>query len=303
LDLSPEVAAALAAGEPVVALESSVIAQGLPPPHNVETATRLEGIVRASGATPATIAVVDGRLKVGASAREIERLGTAPEVAKASLRDLPYLLTKGRSAGTTVAATVRIAALAGIDVFATGGIGGVHRGATATFDVSADLQEIARSSVVVVCAGAKSILDIGLTLEVLETLSVPVVVYGSDAFPAFYSRESGFAAPKRLDDPDAIARLLRRQRDLGISAGLVIANPISPADEIPLREIEPALAGALAEARAAGISGQDTTPFLLRRLAEITGGRSLGANIALLERNARLGAHIARALATVGRGP
>lgn len=299
LDLSAEVAAARAAGAPVVALESTIIAHGMAYPANLDTARRVEAIIRAEGAVPATIAVLGGRLKVGLGDADLERLATATNVMKASTRELPLAVATGRDAATTVASTMRIAAMAGIAVFATGGIGGVHRGAEATFDVSADLTELSRTPVAVVSAGAKAILDLALTLETLETLGVPVICAGTDSFPAFYSRESGLAAPARLDSPQEIAAVLKAQRALGLTAGALIANPIPAEAEIPAAEIEPVIVAALAEASAQGIAGKDVTPFLLARVAAVTAGRSLAANIALVENNARLGARIARAYAAM----
>jgi pseudouridine-5'-phosphate glycosidase len=298
LDIAPEVRAALAAGRAVVALESTIVAHGMPYPQNLATARAVEAILRAGGAVPATIAILDGRLKVGLAAAELERLAGAGDIAKASARDIAYLAATGGSGATTVAATMRIAALAGIRVFVTGGIGGVHRGAATSFDVSADLTELATSAVAVVSAGAKSILDIGATLETLETLSVPVVAYRADEFPAFYSRASGHKAPLRLDDVQDIARLMRATWSLGPSGGgISIANPIPVEHEIPAATIERAIATALTEMAARGIGGKAATPFLLAKVNEITGGASLKANIALIENNARLGAEIAVAYA------
>ncbi len=297
LDIAPEVRAALADGRPVVALESTIVAHGMPWPRNLATARSVEGIVRAGGAVPATIAIIGGRLKAGLGDSELERLARGRDMAKASTRDIAYLAATGGDGATTAAATLRIAALAGIRVFVTGGIGGVHRGAETSFDVSADLTELATSSVAVVSAGAKSILDIGATLEKLETLSVPVVVHGADAFPAFYSRASGFKAPLRLDRVDDIAAMMRTKWSLGIAGGIVIANPIPAAHEIPAAQIERAIEAAVAEMPARGIAGKEATPFLLARINELTGGDSLRANIALVENNARLGAEIAVAYA------
>jgi pseudouridylate synthase len=297
MDIAPDLREALAGGRPVVALESTIIAHGMAFPQNLETARAVEAIVREGGALPATIAILDGRLKVGLSAAELERLATASGIAKASARDIPYLVAAGANGATTVAATMRIAAMAGIPVFATGGIGGVHRGAATSFDISADLTELATTSVAVVSAGAKSILDIGLTLETLETLSVPVVVYRADEFPAFYSRTSGHKAPMRLDTAEAVAAMMRAKWQLGMTGGISIANPIPAADEIPAATIDAAIRTALAEMPGRGIAGKDATPFLLARVNEITGGASLRANIALIKNNARLGAAIAVAYA------
>ncbi|MGE0119762.1 MAG: pseudouridine-5'-phosphate glycosidase [Dongiaceae bacterium] len=302
LDITPEVRAALAEGRAVVALESTIVAHGMPYPQNLATARAVEAILRAGGAVPATIAILDGRLKVGLAAAELERLASAGDIAKASARDIAYLAATGGSGATTVAATMRIAALAGIRVFVTGGIGGVHRGAATSFDVSADLTELATSAVAVVSAGAKSILDIGATLETLETLSVPVVAYRADEFPAFYSRASGHKAPRRLDDVRDIARLMRATWSLGPSGGISIANPIPAEHEIPAATIERAIAAALQEMAARGIGGKEATPFLLTKVNEITGGVSLEANIALIENNARLGAEIAVAYARLMAG-
>jgi len=290
----PEVAGALAAGRPVVALESTIISHGMPYPQNVQLAAEVEGIVRAGGATPATIAVLDGICCVGLSPQQLERLGTEHGVYKATTRDLPWLMATRSTGATTVAATMRIAALAGISVFATGGIGGVHRGAATTFDVSADLTELAVTPVAVVSAGIKSILDIRLTLERMETLGVPVVVNGSDEFPSFYSRTSGLPAPRRIDGPEAIARMLQATWDtLGLPTGISIANPIPAEHEIPAAEIATYIDAALADLEAQGITGQDVTPFLLKRVVEGTGGRSLVANLALVRHNAATAAAIA----------
>jgi pseudouridine-5'-phosphate glycosidase len=301
LDVAPEVRDALAAGRPVVALESTVIAHGMAYPKNLETALAVEAVVRAGGAVPASAAVIGGRLKAGLSEAEIGRIAKAGDIMKATARDLGYLAATGGDGATTVAATMRITALAGIPVFATGGIGGVHRGAAESFDISADLQEMTASRVAVVAAGAKSILDIGATLERLESLGVPVAVYGSDRFPAFYARDSGFAAPLRLDDSPAIARLMRAHWALG-GGGLLIANPIPAEDEIPAAVIDKAIAAALAEMAERRIGGKAATPFLLARVAEISGGASLKANIALIKNNARLAAAVAVAFAAPGKG-
>ncbi|MDO8364501.1 MAG: pseudouridine-5'-phosphate glycosidase, partial [Actinomycetota bacterium] len=283
-----------AAGTPVVALESTIISHGMPYPQNVEMAAEVEGIVRHNGATPATIAVLDGQCCVGLSPAQLERLGTEQGVYKATTRDLPWLVATRATGATTVAATMRIAAAAGIRVFATGGIGGVHRGAATSFDVSADLTELAVTPVAVVSAGIKSILDIRSTLERLETLGVPVVVNGSDDFPSFYSRTSGLPAPRRLDGPAALARMLHATwEQLGLSSGISIANPIPAADEIPAAEISEFIEAALADLDAQGVTGQDVTPFLLKRVVEGTGGRSLVANLALVRNNAATAAQIA----------
>jgi pseudouridine-5'-phosphate glycosidase len=294
LHLTEEVADALAAGRPVVALESTIISHGMPYPQNVAMATEVEGIVREHGATPATIAILDGRLCVGLSPDQLELLASDDDVTKVSVRDLPYVVARGAHGATTVAATMRLAAMAGIRVFVTGGLGGVHRGAQQTFDVSADLTELGRTSVAVVSAGVKSILDIGLTLETLETLGVPVLAFGSDEFPSFYSRSSGHRAPMRVDTAAEVAAVLRAKWDLGLVGGVVIANPIPVEDEIPADAIGAIIDRALADMDALGIHGKDATPYLLGRIVEITGGASLTANIALVRHNARLGAAIAR---------
>ena len=294
LDLHPDVAAALAAGQPVVALESTIISHGMPWPHNAQTALAVEAEVRAHGAVPATIAVLDGRLKAGLSPAQIEQLGRlGPKASKASRRDLPVLMAQGRTGATTVAATMIIAALAGIRVFATGGIGGVHRGAESSFDISADLQELSRTEVAVVCSGIKSILDLGLTLEYLETHGVPVIGHGTDCLPAFFTRESDFSVDVRLDSPAQIAAVMQAQWRLGLGGGLVVANPIAEEFAMPRHAIDDAIEGALAEAAARGINGKAATPFLLQRLNELTGGQSLAANIALVKGNARLAAAVA----------
>ena len=298
LDLHPDVAAALAAGAPVVALESTIISHGMPWPQNAETALAVEAEVRAAGAVPATIAVIDGRLKAGLSREQIDQLGRAGHRAvKASRRDLPVLVAQRRTGATTVAATMIIAAMAGIRVFATGGIGGVHRGAESSFDISADLQELSRTEVAVVCAGIKSILDLGLTLEYLETHGVPVIGHGTDCLPAFFTRESDFSVDVRLDSAAEIAAVMRAQWALGLGGGLVVANPISPEFAMPRHHIDDAIEGALAEAAARGISGKAATPFLLQWVNELTGGQSLAANIALIKGNARLAAAVAVAFA------
>jgi pseudouridine-5'-phosphate glycosidase len=297
LDIAPEVAEALAENRPVVALESTIIAHGMPHPQNLETAQALEQIIRERGAVPATIAVIAGDYKVGLSAAELYILATDPDVGKLSTRDLPMAAAKRIHGATTVAATMRLAARAGIRVFATGGIGGVHRGAETSFDISADLTELAETPVAVVSAGAKSILDIGLTLEVLETLSVPVIAYRQDEFPAFYSRNSGFKAPMRLDGAEEIAAFMRAKWDLCPGGGISIANPIAAADEIPAQTIETTIRAALAEATRRGIAGKAVTPFLLAEVNAATSGRSLAANIALVKNNAALAAEIAVAYA------
>lgn len=293
LALTDEVADALRDGTPVVALESTIISHGMPYPQNVTMATEVEQIIRDGGAVPATIAVLDGRPRIGLEPQDLELLATSPDVAKVSVRDLPYVMAKGSHGATTVAATMRLAWLAGISVFVTGGIGGVHRGAQQTFDTSADLTELSLTDVAVVSAGAKSILDIGLTLETLETLGVPVVAYGTDEFPAFFSRTSGHPAPMRADSPTEVAALMAAKWDLGLAGGVAVVNPIPAADEIPPAEINGIIDQAIADMDAAGIHGKEATPFLLGRIVEITGGASLTANIALVKNNARLGAQVA----------
>ena len=293
LAYSDEVRQALADARPVVALESTIITHGMPWPQNVETARRVEAQVRAVGAVPATIAVMDGRIRVGLSEDELETLGRAREVMKLSRADLAVCLATGRTGATTVAATMIAAALAGIDVFATGGIGGVHRGAESSFDISADLQELAQTRVSVVCAGAKAILDLPKTLEVLETLGVAVIAVGQDELPAFWSRSSGLAAPLRLDSARDIAAAHLLRARLGLPGGQLVANPIPREAEIPREVIVPAIESALVDAARQGVAAKAVTPFLLARLFELTQGRSLAANIALVLDNARLAAHIA----------
>ncbi len=297
LRVADDVRDALARGAPVVALESTIISHGMPYPENVATARAVEQVVRDHGATPATIAVLHGVPTIGLSAEELELLGTDPGVEKISLRDLPVTIARRTHGATTVATTMRLARLAGIAVFATGGTGGVHRDASASFDVSADLTELARTDVAVVSAGVKSILAIGHTLEMLETLGVPVIAFGTREFPAFYSRASGHTAPLSLDTPDEIARTMHAKWALGLAGGILIANPIPLASEIPNAEIEPVIERALREMHAAGVGGKETTPYLLRRIVEITGGRSLAANVALVRSNAALAARIAAAYA------
>lgn len=301
LDLSAEVAAARAQGEPIVALESTLITHGLPRPLNRDTAAALEDEIRAAGAVPATIAVLDGRIRVGLCATQLDRLSTEP-VAKLSRADLAAALARGGSGGTTVAATMIAAHLAGIAVFATGGIGGVHRGAGESFDVSADLHELARTPVTVIASGAKALLDLPATLEVLETLGVPVIAHGQDGFAAFWSRESGLKAPLRMDDPAEIAAAHHMRARLGIKGGQLVANPIPAEAEIPRATMEPMIAEAVAAARADGVTGKAVTPAILERLRDISGGATLDANLALLRHNARTGAVIARAVcAQTGR--
>ena len=294
LDISPEVQAALQAGKPVVALESTIISHGMPYPQNVETALNVERIIRENGAIPATIAIIKGRLKAGLSAEEIEYLGRKGyDVTKASRRDLPVLVSKGEDGATTVATTMIIAAMAGIKVFATGGIGGVHRGAEVTMDISADLEELAQTPVLVVCAGAKSILDLGLTLEYLETKGVPVIGYGTDELPAFYTRKSGFGVDYRLDTPDAVAAAFRAKLEMGLKGGMLVTNPIPEEYSMDPGIINRAIDEAVQEANRKGIKGKQTTPFLLAKIKDITGGDSLASNIRLVYNNAQLAAQVA----------
>ncbi len=298
LAISPDVKFALADRQPVVALESTIITHGMPYPQNLETALAVEQVVRDNGAVPATIAVMDGKCQVGVAGDTLEQLArTGLDAAKASRRDLAAILAKRLTAGTTVATTMQIAAMAGIRVFATGGIGGVHRGAESTFDISADLTELAQTPVAVVCAGAKSILDIGKTLEVLETNGVPVIGYGTDAFPAFFARESGFGVDYRLDTPEDVAALIATQTELNMPGGVLVANPIPEADALDADEIDGRIAAAITDAEAQGITRKDLTPYLLNRIFELTGGKSLTANIALVKNNAAVAAQIAAALA------
>jgi pseudouridine-5'-phosphate glycosidase len=297
LHYSAEVRAAREAGRPLVALESTIITHGMPWPQNRDTALAVEAEVRAAGATPATIAVMDGQIHVGLDGDQLDRLAQATGVMKLSRADLAACVAQRRTGATTVAATMICAHLAGIAVFATGGIGGVHRGAESSFDISADLRELAATPVTVVAAGAKAILDLPKTLEVLETLGVPVIAVGQDAFPAFWSRDSGLRAPLRMDTAAEIAAAHRMRRALGLSGGQLIANPIPAEAEIPRSEIDPFIARALDEAAQEGIAAKAVTPFLLARIFELTQGRSLAANIALVKNNARLAAAIATELA------
>jgi len=293
LELSDEVAAALADGRAVVALESTIISHGMPYPQNLATAREVEQIVRDHGAVPATIALIGGRLRAGLDDAALEELARPGEVAKASRRDLAALVAAGATAGTTVAATMYIAALAGIGVFATGGIGGVHRGAQSSFDVSADLLELGITPVTVVCAGAKSILDLPKTLEVLETHGVPVVGVGTDEFPAFFSRTSGLSVAHRVDSAKDLAALVDAQRRLGLTGGVLVANPIPQADALAATEIDAIIDRALDDADTEGVTGKDVTPYLLARVNELTGGRSLTANVALIRNNAAFAADLA----------
>ncbi len=294
LDVNPEVAAAIAAGKPVVALESTIISHGMPYPQNVETALAVEQIIRDNGAVPATIAIIGGRLKAGLTREEIEYFGKKGRaIHKASRRDLAVLCARGEDGATTVTTTMIIAHMAGIRIFATGGIGGVHRGAETTMDISADLEELAQTPVMVVCAGAKAILDLGLTLEYLETKGVPVIGYGTDELPAFYSRTSGFGVDYRIDTPEELAAAFRVQNDLGMKGGMLVTNPIPAEYAMPSDTINAAIDRAIAECNAQGIHGKDTTPFLLARVAELTGGDSLASNIQLVFNNAKVAAQTA----------
>jgi pseudouridine-5'-phosphate glycosidase len=297
LETSAEVADALAAGAAVVALESTIITHGMPFPANLETARGVEAVVREHGAVPATVALLDGRARVGLDDAALERLASSPDVAKASRRDLPALTASGASAGTTVAATMYLAHLAGLPIFATGGIGGVHRGAEHTFDVSADLDELGATPVTVICAGAKSILDLRGTLEVLETRGVPVIGVGTDEFPAFFARTSGLPVDHRVDTPDQLAAVIAAHRALGMRGGILVANPIPAGDALDGSDIDARIDQAIADAERAGVARKDVTPYLLERINELTGGRSLTANIALIRNNAALAARTAVALA------
>lgn len=294
LDIAPEVAEALAQNKPVVALESTIISHGMPYPQNVETALKVEQVIRDNGAVPATIAIIGGRLKAGLSKDEIEHLGkTGYDVAKVSRRDLPIIVARGMDGATTVATTMIIASLAGIKIFATGGIGGVHRGAETTMDVSADLEELAMTPVMVVCAGAKSILDLGLTLEYLETKGVPVIGYGTKELPAFYTRKSGFGVDYELDTPLELATAFHVKQKVGLKGGMLVANPIPEEYSMDPDVINNAINEAIAESKKQGIHGKDTTPFLLAKVKEITGGDSLDSNIQLVFNNAAVAAKTA----------
>lgn len=300
LSISPQVQQALQQGQPVVALESTIISHGMPYPQNVQTAMRVEQTIRDNGAVPATIAIIGGRLKAGCTAEEIEYLSRQGQaVTKASRRDLPVLVARGLDGATTVTTTMIIAAMAGIKVFATGGIGGVHRGAETTMDISADLEELAQTPVMVICAGAKSILDLGLTLEYLETKGVPVIGYGTDELPAFYTRTSGHKVDYRIDTPEELAQAFIAKMAMGLKGGMLVTNPIPEQYSMPHDVIDRAIDQAIAEATEQGIKGKQTTPFLLARVKELTGGDSLDANIQLVLNNARLAALTARAIATL----
>jgi len=297
LVIKEEVKEALKAGRPVVALESTIIAHGMPYPQNIETALEIEDIIRANGAVPATIGIIDGKIKVGLTKKEVEFLGESKEVVKVSRRDLPVVLAEKRHGATTVAGTMIAADLAGIKIFVTGGVGGVHRGAETSFDISADLEELKKTSVAVIAAGAKSILDLGLTLEKLETFGVPVLGYQTKELPAFYSRHSGFNCDYKLESPEHTADILKAKWELGLDGGVLIANPVPETDEIEYSVINKKIEQALAEAKEKRISGKELTPFLLDRIKEITDGKSLETNIALVRNNAVVGAKIAVAYA------
>ena len=293
---SPEVAAARAAGKPLVALESTIISHGMPYPQNVAMAREVEDIIRDAGAVPATIAIMEGKICIGLSSEQLEMLGTSPTAMKVSRRDMPYVVAQRQLGATTVAATMICAQLAGIEVFVTGGIGGVHRGAATSFDISADLQELAQSNVAVVCAGVKSILDIGLTLEYLETHGVPVIAVGQSGFPAFFTRESGFAADFQIDSAADQAAFIRTKWQLDLRGGVVVSNPVPAAHAMEKEEIDRITEQALAEAEQNGVKGKAVTPFLLNRIKQLTGGRSLATNIALVKHNALVGAQLAVAM-------
>lgn len=302
LDVSPEVRAALDAGKPVVALESTIISHGMPYPQNVETALAVEDAIRAEGAVPATVAIIGGRLKAGLSKEEIEYLGKrGTAITKASRRDIPVLVAQERDGATTVTTTMMIAAMAGIKIFATGGIGGVHRGAATTMDISADLEELAQTGVMVICAGAKSILDLGLTLEYLETKGVTVIGYGTEELPAFYTRKSGFGVDYRLDTPEQLAKTFHVKHSLGLRGGILVTNPIPEDYSMDSGVINKAIDEAIEESVKLGITGKATTPFLLAKIKDITGGDSLFANIQLVLNNARLAAKTAKALCEIER--
>ncbi|MBO7408871.1 MAG: pseudouridine-5'-phosphate glycosidase [Paludibacteraceae bacterium] len=297
LSISPEVQKALSDGRPVVALESTIISHGMPYPQNVETALKVEQTIRDNGAIPATIAIIGGKLKAGCTPEEIEYLGKKGQaVIKASRRDLPVLIARGEDGATTVTTTMMIAAMAGIKVFATGGIGGVHRGAETTMDISADLEELAQTPVMVICAGAKSILDLGLTLEYLETKGVPVIGFGTEELPAFYTRHSGFKVDYRIDTPEELAAAFRAKMELGLKGGMLVTNPIPEEYSMPANIINSAIEEALRQAKEQGIHGKQTTPFLLAKVKDLTGGDSLAANIQLVLNNARLAAKTAACL-------
>ena len=293
LDIQPEIKEALAAGKPVLALESTIISHGMPYPENLEFAKKVEKVVRAEGAIPATTAVLNGKLKVGVSEADLEELAKPGHIAKASRRDIPYLLASGKPGATTVASTMIIAAMAGIKVFATGGIGGVHRGAQETFDISADLQELAHTNVAVVCAGAKSLLDIGLTLEYLETFGVPVLGFKTNDFPAFYCRQSGFGVDYNAGSEAEIAKIAKTKWELGLDGGMVIGNPIPEEYALDFDKMDAVITKAVEESKKQGIRGKDTTPFLLSKIKELTGGESFASNLQLAYNNARVASRVA----------
>lgn len=293
MDIKPEVEKALEEGTPVVALESTIISHGMPYPKNVETALAVEEVIRKNGAIPATIAIIEGRIKIGLTPEEIEYMAKADNVLKVSRRDFPLVISQKLDGATTVAGTMIAANMAGIKVFVTGGIGGVHRGAGESFDISADLEELKMTDVTVVCAGVKSILDIGATLEYLETSGVPVITYGADSFPAFYSRESGFAAECRIDEPEKISALIRTKEQLGLRGGILVACPIPEEDEIPFEKMDVVIKQALKECEEKGVKGKRITPFLLSKVKDLTEGSSLEANIKLVLHNADIGSKIA----------
>lgn len=297
IEIHPEVKDALGSGKPVVALESTIISHGMPYPQNIETAKKVEEIVRENGAVPATIGIIKGKLKVGLTEEELDFMGKSKDILKASRRDIPFIVSRKLNGATTVASTMIISALANIKVFVTGGIGGVHRGASESFDISADLKELANTNVAVVCAGAKSILDIGLTLEYLETHGVPVIGYETNEFPAFYTRKSGFNVDYKVGNPLELAEAIKAKWDLGLKGGLVIGNPIPEEFEMDFDTINKAIEEALEEAKNKGIKGKETTPFLLSKIKSITGGKSLESNIQLVYNNASLGAKLALELA------
>lgn len=293
LDISKEVLDALRYYKPIVALESTIISHGMPYPENIDTALALEKIIRDNGAIPATMGIINGRIKIGLTRAEMEFLATSKEVIKTSRRDIPYVVGMGLSGGTTVSATMIFSQFAGIRVFATGGMGGVHRGADRSFDISADLTELSMTNVAVICAGVKAILDIGLTLEKLETLGVPVLGYGTDDFPAFYTRKSGFRVPMRVNNPEDCARIMKSKWDLNLDGGIIIANPIPEEYEAQRENIDKAIEIALHEAEKNGIVGKEVTPYLLDKVKEVTAGESLAANMALVKNNALVAAQIA----------
>ena len=301
LEINPKVKMALDGGNPVVALESTIISHGMPYPQNVETARNVEKIIREHGAEPATIAIIKGKIKIGLSDAELEHLGKCKNVIKTSRRDIPFVIAKKADGVATVAATMILAALAGIKVFVTGGIGGVHRGAQETFDISADLEELARTNVAVVCAGAKSILDLQLTLEYLETRGVPVIGFGTDELPAFFTRKSGLKTDYRVDSTQELAAAVNAKWELGINGGLVIANPIPEQYQMDKGVIEKVIAEALADANENGIKGKEITPFLLAKINDITGGNSLASNVHLIYNNAKVGASLAVELAKLAK--